>query len=47
MQDILHALGFVLVAGAVFMALIVAERAFWIRRHRPNARRRVRRRSAP
>ena len=37
MQDILHALGFVLVAGAVFLALIAAERAFWIRRNRPNA----------
>lgn len=37
MQDILHALGFVLVAGAVFLALIAAERAYWIRRQRPNA----------
>ena len=37
MQDILHALGFVLAAGSVFLALILAERAWWIRRQRPEA----------
>lgn len=37
MQDILHALGFVLIAGAVFLALILIERAYWIRRQRPSA----------
>ena len=37
MDDILHALSFVLIAGAAFVALIVAERAYWIRHHRPSA----------
>lgn len=37
MADILHALFFVLVAGAAFLTLIVLERAYWIRRHRPQA----------
>lgn len=37
MNDILHALFFVLVAGAAFLALIALERAYWIRRNRPNA----------
>lgn len=37
MQDILHALLFVLIAGAAFVALIAVERAYWIRHHRPDA----------
>jgi sterol desaturase/sphingolipid hydroxylase (fatty acid hydroxylase superfamily) len=37
MADILHALFFVVVAGAAFLTLIVLERAYWIRHHRPQA----------
>jgi sterol desaturase/sphingolipid hydroxylase (fatty acid hydroxylase superfamily) len=37
MNDILHALGFVLIAGAAFLGLILIERLYWIRHHRPQA----------
>ncbi len=37
MDDILHALLFVLIAGAAFVSLIVAERWYWIRHQRPEA----------
>ncbi|MGE5452075.1 MAG: sterol desaturase family protein [Acidobacteriota bacterium] len=37
MDDILHALLFVLIAGAAFLALIAWERAYWIRQQRPSA----------
>ncbi|TJY60996.1 sterol desaturase family protein [Sinimarinibacterium sp. CAU 1509] len=37
MEDILHALGFVLIAGSAFLGLILIERWYWIRKHRPEA----------
>lgn len=37
MQDILHALQFVLYAGIAFLGVIALERAYWLRRQRPQA----------
>jgi len=37
MNDILHALGFILIAGTFFVGLIILERAYWLRRQRPEA----------
>lgn len=37
MNDILHALLFVLIAGAAFLTLILLERAYWVRHQRPEA----------
>lgn len=37
MSDVLHAIGFVLLAGTVFLALMALERAHWLRRSRPDA----------
>lgn len=37
MDDILHALAFVLIAGTAFVALILLEAAYWRRQHVPDA----------
>lgn len=37
MQDVLHALLFILAAGSMFLALILWEAAYWRRHHAPNA----------
>ncbi len=37
MNDILHALGFILIAGSFFLVLIALERSYWRRHQRPQA----------